>query len=309
MTEATLPVTTEELPDPAALAAPTEPAALPPAFAAPRATPAEPPPADVPHTLTGDIRTHEGFHSQYLEHDRSLIVYLPPGYDAGAARRYPVLYLHDGQNVFDKATSVGEEWGVDETAQAMIRAGEIEPLIIVGIYNTGVHRIDEYTPTPTPKGGGRAAQYGRMLVEEIKPLIDRTYKTLPSAASTGIAGSSLGGLLTMHLGLRYPTAFNRLACLSPSVWWDNREIVGEVEQLAHKLPLRIWLDAGTAEGQEVTEDARRLRDALVAKGWVEGEDLAYFEAEGAQHNEQSWAARVGLFLKFLYGVEESSAST
>jgi len=253
------------------------------------------------HTLTGEFRTHARFRSRFLPDERTILVYLPPGYKPRAARRYPVLYLQDGQNVFDKATSIGEEWHVDETAQSLIESGQIEPVIIVGIYNTGEHRIDEYTPTKVAgKGGGSADRYGRMLVEEIKPLVDRKYKTLPSAASTGLGGSSLGGLLTMHLGMKYPTAFNRLAILSPSVWWDNRAIIRQVEALPAKLPLRIWLDVGTAEGPEVVADARRLRDALVAKGWVADHDLRYVEAEGAQHNEQSWAGRVGDFLKFLY---------
>jgi len=257
-----------------------------------------------PHTLTGEFRTHERFRSRFLPHERTILVYLPPGYKARGAQRYPVLYLQDGQNVFDKATSIGEEWHVDETAQSLIESGEIEPLIVVAIYNTGEHRIDEYTPTKVPEkgGGGSADLYGRMLVEEIKPLIDRKYKTLPSAASTGIGGSSLGGLLTLHLALKYPTAFNKLAVVSPSVWWDNRVIVREVQALSAKLPLRIWLDVGTAEGPDVVADARALRDALVAKGWVPDHDLKYVEAEGGQHNEQSWGARVADVLKFLYPV-------
>jgi predicted alpha/beta superfamily hydrolase len=123
------------------------------------------------HTLTGDIRTHEGFHSQYLEQDRTVIVYLPPDYDPESAVRYPTLYLHDGQNVFDRATSFGEEWHVDETAQELILTDRIEPAIIIGIYNTGVHRVDEYTPTLVEEkgGGGKADGYGKMLVEELKP--------------------------------------------------------------------------------------------------------------------------------------------
>jgi len=100
--------------------------------------------------------------------------------------------------------------------------------------------------------------------------------------------------------VRYPTAFGRLAVLSPSVWWDDRVILREVEALASKPPMRIWLDAGTAEGDEVIADSRALRDALVAKGWVEGQDLHYLEAEGGQHNEQSWAARVDPVLRFLF---------
>src|SRR5436190_12272630 len=253
------------------------------------------------HTLTGEFRTHGRFRSRFLANERTILVYLPPGYKARAAHRYPVLYLQDGQNVFDKATSFGEEWHVDETAQSLIAAGQIEPLIVVAIYNTGEHRVDEYAPTKVAdKGGGSADQYGRMLVEELKPLIDRKYKTLPSAASTGLGGSSLGGLLTLHLALKYPTVFNRLAVLSPSVWWDNNFILREVGSLSAKLPLRIWLDAGTGEGPEVLADARALRDALLAKGWVPDLDLRYVEAEGAQHNEQSWAARVGEVLKYLY---------
>jgi len=209
-----------------------------------------------------------GFRSVAVDGKLRLAVYLPPGYKPRAARRYPVLYLQDGQNVFDKATSFGEEWHVDETAQALIEQGQIEPLIVVAIYNTGEHRVDEYTPTKVAdKGGGSADLYGRMLVEEIKPLIDRKYKTLPSAASTGLGGSSLGGLLTMHLAIKYPTAFNRLAVLSPSVWWDNRVILREVQELPAKLPLKIWLDAGTAEGPNVVADVRALRDALLAKGF------------------------------------------
>lgn len=264
--------------------------------------PAGPVAADRPHTLTGDIRTHENFHSRYLEHDRTVLVYLPPDYDPATADRYPVLYLHDGQNVFDQATSFGDEWRVDETAQELITTGRIEPIIVVGVYNTGDHRLDEYTPTATTETGrgGHADDYGRMLVEELKPFIDATYKTFPGAANTAMGGSSLGGLLTIHLGLRYPTAFGKLAVLSPSVWWDDRVILREVEALTGKFSQRIWLDAGLREGERVVADSRLLRDALVAKGWILGEDLAYYEAPEGEHNERSWAARVGPVLEFLF---------
>lgn len=255
------------------------------------------------HTLTGDFRRHPKFRSRFLPSEHTLLVYRPPGYGDDRVRRFPVLYLHDGQNVFDRATSAtGEEWSVDETAQRLIESGAIEPIIIVAIYNAGHRRIDEYTPTRDPKKnmGGRADAYARMLVQEIKPFIDRRYRTLRSAANTGLGGSSLGGLLTMHLGLRYHTVFNRLAVLSPSVWWNDRAIVREVDALAVKPPVRIWLDSGTGEGEQVTRDSRLLRDALVRKGWVIGQDLAYLEAEGGGHNEQSWATRVEGVLRFLF---------
>lgn len=251
--------------------------------------------------LSGTIKKHEKFSSQFLQ-SRDIIVYLPPGYDASITQRYPVLYLHDGQNLFDPATAFGEEWKVDSTAEALIQQGQIEPLIIVGIHNVGEKRIDEYTPTKDEKKqqGGEADQYGRMMIEELKPFIDRLYRTLPEAPNTGLGGSSLGGLVSMHLGLRHARTFGKLAVLSPSVWWDSREIVHAVEKLNGKLPLRIWLDAGTKEGKDVTKDARMLRDALVAKGWKEGDDLAYFEAKGGEHNERSWGSRVDRVLKYLF---------
>ena len=260
--------------------------------------------AERAHTLTGRFHIHRRFRSQFLEHDRSIIVFLPPDYESRRSKglRYPVLYLHDGQNLFDRATSIGEEWEVDETAQSLIEAGVIEPLIIVGIYNTGAHRIDEYTPLRDDHvdAGGQADSYGRMLVQELKPFIDGRYRTLPGVANTGLGGSSLGGLVTLYLGLRYPTVFSKLAVVSPSVWWGGRFIVRDVEALARKVPLRIWLDAGTLEGDEVCKDARLLRDALVAKGWVLGEDLAYTEVDGGEHNERSWGARVDPILRYLY---------
>ena len=259
-----------------------------------------------PHTLTGEFRTHARFHSAFLEHDRDVIVYLPPGYHDDEQRRFPTLYLHDGQNLFDAASSFGEEWCVDETAQFLISLGIVEPVIIVGIYNAGNARLDEYTPARDRKHrrGGGADAYGRMLVEELQPMIDREYRTIPDADHTGLGGSSLGGLLTMHLGLAHPDVFRRLAVLSPSVWWASRTIVRSVETLTAKPPLKIWLSVGTAEGRNVVPDARRLRDALIDKGWLLGADLSYFEMEGAGHNEGAWATLVDPMLRFLFPVQK-----
>lgn len=251
-----------------------------------------------------DLRKHDAFASRFLPDARDLIVYLPPGYDDEPERRYPVLYLHDGQNLFDAATAFvpGQDWHVNATADEMIRAGEIEPLIIVGIYNTGVHRIDEYTPTRDRKqrAGGDADLYGQMLAEEIKPFIDTEYRTLSAPQYTGLGGSSLGGLVTLYLGLLYPQVFGRLAVLSPSVWWDGRVILRIVRMAEPKPRLRIWLDIGTGEGRKTVLDARALRRELLRAGWVEGEDLAYFEVPDADHSEAAWADRVGPFLKYLF---------
>jgi predicted alpha/beta superfamily hydrolase len=254
------------------------------------------------HTLTGDIRHHEKFRSQFLPTDHDVLVYLPPGYDANKTTRYPVLYMQDGQNLFDDATAFSQEWRMDETAQALITEGAIEPLIIVGIYNAGAHRIDEYTPTRDRRrrAGGKASHYGRMLVEELKPFIDREYRTLSDAANTGIGGSSLGGLVSLYLGLKYSGIFWRLAVLSPSGWWDDRFIVRRVRSLSYKPPLRIWLSVGTEEGEEALDATRRIRDAFEAKGWVIGQDLEYHEVEGARHDEAAWAEQVGSVLRYLF---------
>src|ERR1044072_1324176 len=230
--------------------------------------------AQQPHTLTGDFRTHAKFHSRFLPTDRDVLVQLPPGDETEKRRRSPVLYLHDGQNLFDGATSFipGQEWRVDETAQALIHARAIEPVIIVGIYNTGKERVEEYTPSADPKFkvGGRAGLYGRLIVEELKPFVDSHYRTKPDASDTGLGGSSLGGLVTLYLGLRYPAVFGKLAVISPSVWWDEHRIVREVESLGSKPHTRVWLDMGTDEGANATSDARLLRDALVGKGGGRG---------------------------------------
>ncbi len=246
---------------------------------------------------------HPGFQSDFLRAGHDIIVYLPPGYAVERTRRYPVLYMNDGQNMFDRATSFAHtEWGVDETAQALIDAGEIEPLIIVGIYNAGAYRLDEYTPTrdAARKAGGKAHLYGRMLVEELKPFIDLTYRTLPSAMNTGLGGSSLGGLVSLFLGLKYSTVFGKLAILSPSVWWDNRFIVRRILALTRKPMLRVWLSTGTEEGPDVAEAARRVCDAMVRKGWRLADDLAYTEFIGARHHESAWAAQVEFFLRYLF---------
>ena len=265
------------------------------------------PPDGKYHTLTGNFRRHEGFHSNFLPDNRDVLVYLPPDYDTETHRRYPVLYLHDGQNLFDGATSFveGQDWHVDETAEALISQGAIQPLIIVGIYNTGPHRMDEYTPTPDPRvgHGGKADLYARMLIEELKPLIDSQYRTEKDCSHTALGGSSLGGLVSLYIGLRHPKVFGKLAVMSPSVWWDKRTILHDVRHLTVRPDLKIWLDIGTAEGQSpqrIVNDVRKLRDVLIRKGWKEGRDLSYVEAEGAGHNEGAWASRVGEMLQFLF---------
>lgn len=272
---------------------------------------APPPPA--PSTVTGNIRYLRGVASRVLPRKRDIIVWLPPDYDANPKRRYPVLYMHDGQNLMDAATSFSGEWHVDETASRLVRSGEVEPLIIVGVYNTE-DRFAEYTPVRddgeyAQLGGGSAEAYGRFLVQELKPLVDKTFRTRTDAPSTGLVGSSLGGLVSMYLGLTHPEAFRRLGVMSPSVFWAHRDIVTRVKALKKKPASRIWVDIGTDEShgsQETVEDAALLRDALVARGWVLGKDLHYLEVPGAVHNEAAWADRFDDVLRFLYPATRAS---
>jgi predicted alpha/beta superfamily hydrolase len=240
-----------------------------------------------------------------LRNSREVIVYLPPGYDDQANRRFPVLYLHDGQNLFDGRTSYvpGMDWHVGDAADASIMSGRAEPMIIVGIYNTGKSRLHEYTPTKVTKlGGGRADRYGKFLLNELMPLIESAYRVERGPERTGIGGSSLGGLLSLYLGLRMPQTFGKIAALSPSVWWNHRVIVRFAQTSVPDPRPRIWLDIGTREGPRVVDDVEMLRDALVHKGWRLGEDLHYQRVEGAEHNEAAWAQRVRPFLEFLFPV-------
>jgi predicted alpha/beta superfamily hydrolase len=260
-----------------------------------------------PDTVTGNVKYHDVAGASVGLRDRRLIVWLPPGYDAAPNRRYPVLYMHDGQNIMNARTAAfGVEWQVDETAQRLIEAGQMEPIIIVGVYNTS-DRIPEYTQVATAQyGGGKANDYGRLLVEVVKPLIDTTYRTRPEAQYTGVAGSSLGGLVSMYFGLTHSSTFTRLGVISPSVWWAERDIVTRVEGLNAKAPLRIWVDIGTnedgsvAESQKTVDDTRALRDALIAEGWMLDDDLKYLEVPGGRHNELAWAERMDQILKYLY---------
>jgi predicted alpha/beta superfamily hydrolase len=256
-----------------------------------------------PNGLAARLHKHEQFISKLVDDHHDLIVYLPPMYKADGDRRFPLLYMQDGQNLFDPETSFikGNYWRLGETADALIKDGAIEPLIIVGIYNSGVKRIDEYTPVEDKRlGGGQADAYGRMLVEELKPFIEGQYRTQPGAENCGMGGSSLGGLVTLYLGLQYPEVFSKLAVMSPSVWWRSRTILRTVGALEKKPELRIWLDIGTKESTRAVPDARLLRDGLIKKGWQLGEDLAYFEAEGGEHTESAWALRAGPMLQFLF---------
>lgn len=258
-----------------------------------------------PVTFSGNVRVHKDFRSQFLT-PREVQVWLPPGYDKESERRYPVLYMHDGQNVFD-SSQMGMEWQVDETAGRLVEAGAIEPLIVVAVGNTEA-RTDEYRPYVHEyeedgrklKEGGKTDLYARLLLEELKPFIDRTYRTLTDAAHTGVGGASYGGLVSLWLGLHRPDVFGKLIVSSASAHWGDGAILREIAALPGKKNLKIWLDAGTNEGENLLRGTREIRDALLAKGFKEGADLQYLEQPGGTHSEIAWASRVEGMLRFFF---------
>jgi len=266
-------------------------------------------------TTVGDVRYHRDFHSRILANNRTLIVWLPPEYESDPGQRYPVLYMHDGQNLFDASTSFAGEWRADETAMRLITEKRIEPIIIVGIENNGPARVNEYTPTRSAttrtgtlvEEGGQGEQYEHFLIEEVKPFIDRTYRTLPDREHTAVAGSSLGGLISLHLAWKHNDVFSKCGCISPSLWWDNFKMLRAFESDHDWMKrTKLWVDMGTAEGAGMGLDknllaARFLEAIMMRVGLREGIDYQYLEVEGAGHNEQAWSERFDQVLLFLFG--------
>lgn len=268
-------------------------------------------PAKSRSTRTGDIRIHEAFPSDILKVARTLSVYLPPSYEADSDTRYPVLYLHDGQNVFDRATSfLGVEWSADETAEEYIKKGWIRPMIIVAIDNVPA-RVDEYTPyhDPVRRLGGKADLYARFVVKEVKPFIDKTYHTRPGREDTAVAGASLGGLASLHIAKCYPDVFSMCGVISPALWWKDDQILKDLESKdvdGWLKRTRFWVDMGTREGARGGETSpelprtRRLVDRLKSAGLRAERDYSYQEVLGATHDEGAWASRFGSVLEFFF---------
>jgi predicted alpha/beta superfamily hydrolase len=228
--------------------------------------------------------------------DRNLLVYTPASYGRGDAR-YPVIYMQDGQNLFDPRTSFAGDWGLKGALAWASRRGA--DAIVVGIPNKGAARIDEYTPFVDPRvGGGQGERYIDYLINTIKPLVDERFRTHSDARHTGIAGSSLGGLISLYAYFQYPEVFGFTAALSPSLWFANGAILDLVER-SSRSPGRVYLDVGLREGPAHVALARRLRDVLVAKGYDLRGDLRWVEDREGRHHESAWGRRFRKALPFL----------
>ncbi|CAM2009166.1 alpha/beta hydrolase [Acanthopleuribacter pedis] len=243
------------------------------------------------------------FYSSTLGNVRGVRVYLPPSYDENLLKSYPVVYCHDGQNLFEAATAFGgREWRLDETSDALVMQGVIQEAIYVGIDNTGASRLPEYTPTADPNyGGGDGDLYLDFIENEVVPWIENSLRTRAGANTRFLMGSSLGGLISFYGSWTRSDVFGSAACLSSSFWWDNQNLLGEVQQWNGATPAaRFYVDGGSLES--AGQSAADMRDALVQLGFVEGDNVAYFLDQGAGHNEAAWAARLDRPLRFLLAV-------
>jgi predicted alpha/beta superfamily hydrolase len=245
--------------------------------------------------ITGTVKYHRQMEGAGIK-PRDVVVWLPPSYEA-SEKRYPVLYVHDGQNAFDPTTSfLGVDWQIDEVADRLIREGKMREIIVVGISNTDERRQD-YSDTPK----GRA--YMRFIVEKLKLFIDREYRTLPAREHTGVMGSSMGGLISFLLVWNYPEVFSKAACLSPAFVYLNHDATLLVEKYdGPGKNVRIYMDnGGVGLESQLQPGCEKMLAALQAKGFTLGDNLVWFRDPEAEHNERAWSKRVWRPLIFLFG--------
>jgi enterochelin esterase-like enzyme len=259
---------------------------------------------------TGDLRLHE-FRSRFFRNTRFLRVWLPPGYDSSenSLKRYPVLYLNDGQNLFEPSTSfAGVEWQVDETADRLIREGQVPPMIIVGIDNAGKERIREYMPHRSLNPMMLRVQRNRypdFLIKEVMPWVARNYRIASGPENTGLGGSSLGALICLYTAAVRPGWFGKLLIESPALWASKRQMIKD-SRTVKQWPERIFLATGTAEaGREdrdrsVIDDVRELAGTFRRAG-LDDRRLQLVIEEGGTHQESAWARRFPVALLFLFG--------
>lgn len=242
------------------------------------------------HSVVGTLKVLPDFFSPQLDNQRDVLVYLPPSYQE-TDRHYPVIYMHDGQNLFDRATGfAGSEWEVDETMEAL--SGEGLEAIVVGLPHSGARRLQEYNPFPNFRGG-QGEHYLNFIIDTLKPVIDRDFRTLPDRAHTGLFGSSMGGLISLYGFFQRPNVFGFAGVMSPALWIAGGAIYDYVGAQPF-VPGKIYLDNGTRESS-----ARRMNALLTDKGYISGKDLLYTVEPEGEHQEAAWARRLPAALRFL----------
>lgn len=256
-----------------------------------------------PAPTTADSNVHiisDTFYMPQLDRNRRIWVYLPPDYEI-SSKRYPVLYMHDGQNLFDGYTSFAGEWGVDETLTSMYSSGE-PGIIVVGIDNGGNFRMDEYAPWENANyGGGEGDLYLDYIIQTLKPHIDQNYRTLPDRDNTGIMGSSLGALISMYAGIRNPEVFGKIGAFSSAYWFNDPQIFDYINStgLPTQLISRIYQNVGTQEGATMVSDMWRMEGQLIAAGADSASILSKEHLDG-EHSEWFWAREFEPAVRWLF---------
>lgn len=262
-------------------------------------------------TVVGNLKLHQ-IDSRALKQSRTIRVWLPPEYDTDTKTRYDVLYMHDGQNCFDRATSAfGMEWEIDETLTKLIAEKRVPPLVVVGIDNGLANRLSEFTYDADPqRGGGEGAVYAKFLLSEVKPFIEKHYRVQSGPRHTFVGGSSLGGLISLEIARRHPDIFGGVIAMSPAIWWNDQSLTQEIEHDVGGLAdTRIWIDMGSRESvsvsasgtaseqnQRFVQAARRL-DAALTKHRIE--HRLTIDDQHAEHNETAWAKRFPLAITYI----------
>jgi predicted alpha/beta superfamily hydrolase len=270
--------------------------------------PGQPPPPRVPSALPNVSLLPQPVSMPGLGRERTLRLYLPPSYAeaAAAGRRYPVIYMHDAQNLFDDATSYVGEWHVDETLDALARTHGFEA-IVVGIDHGGDKRFNELNPWPHPKfGAGEGEAYMRFIVEVVKPMIDRQYRTLPDAAHTAIIGSSMGGLISDYAIHQWPQVFGKAGVFSPA-YWTAPPVFDFVQQ--HRLPAgaRLYYYMGGGEGARAVEQVEQMASVSASTLPVGAASMLHIEP-GAPHNEGAWSKELPDALVWLFELKPRSVA-
>ncbi|MBI3195247.1 MAG: histidine kinase [Ignavibacteriae bacterium] len=245
-------------------------------------------------SITGTVKYHRKLKGEGLEYERDVIVWLPPSYETDTTKRYPVLYMHDGQNIVDPKTSfIGYDWHVDEVAESLIKFNKMKEINVVGI-NNSPDRSPEYSQTK------KGEAYQKFIVQILKPMIDNEYRTLTDRANTGVMGSSMGGLASFLLVWNYPEVFSMAGCLSPAF---PEETIAEAEQFnGPEKNIRLYIDnGGVGLEKELQIGCDLMLPVLRKKGFVDGKNLEWFLDKKAEHNERAWAARLWRPLMFMFG--------
>ena len=279
-------------------------------------------PGKCQHTVTGDLHMAT-LVSKVFRNSRTLRIWLPPGYDEAknSARQYPILYMFDGQNLFDACTAFNhkDEWRIDETLTSLISAGKIAPMIVAGIDNAGARRAAEYLPW---RDGIQQPQMdppeGTLLIDfmlkEVMPYVEETYRVAKGRENTGIGGSSYGGIAALYCGIEAPNVFGKVLAESPVLWVGNGQMLRQTEHLVQS-PERVYLGFGGDEIHIPDVDANRSSIRMIRQlegnlknSYLSGAEVKFIFDPSAEHNEQAWAKRFEEALTFLYPHSEHSGT-